>query len=221
MSLDNNPVPSQKLVTEPSPSIVAEVTVCTATAIVTSKYDPYRILVATSAKHKFPVLPGGKMETADLVADGDNPGLSCVLREIKEEIGTDLLNPKYIGKATDPDRDIRLVPPSKLTAAVVVPTLPSNLPDDGKVKAHYGCPDHLFVGQVDETALTTTEELRNLKFIDIRTLGLGDLSAGHDVVVLAYRDMLDRGGFSLPETALKNFALEGEYFARHFKVSQQ
>ena len=211
MSLGNNPVPNVAP-SQPGPEIVAEVTVSAASAIVASKEDPYRVLVADSAKHPRPVLPGGKVEAKDLQADGGSPGLTCVLREVLEEIGTSLLTPRYVGKATDPDRDIRLVPPSKLAGAVVTPPLPENLPSQGKVKAHYGCPDYLFVGQVDEKALTATEELKGLRFVDIRTLGPGDVSAGHDVIVLTYRKMLEHGATQMEAGALRNFAVERDRF---------
>ena len=45
-----------------SNGIIAEVTVSTASAIVTHPDDPYRILVAMSEKHPNPVIPSGKIE---------------------------------------------------------------------------------------------------------------------------------------------------------------
>lgn len=196
---------------QPGPEIVAEVTVSTATAIVCSADDPYRVLVAKSAKHPFPVLPGGKLEAIDLTgASEEQAALCCVLREVTEELGTELLDARAIGKASDPDRDIRLVPVSKLSGAVVSPALDESLDASATVKAHYGCPDYIFVGYVDESAIRATEELDDQHFVDIRTLGPGDLSAGHDVVVLAYRAMLDRGESALPKDALRDFASERE-----------
>jgi ADP-ribose pyrophosphatase YjhB (NUDIX family) len=206
MSLGNDPVSQLKPSSAPSPEIIAEVTVSTASAIVRSKDDPYRVLVADSEKHPKPVIPGGKV-----------PGLSCVLREVKEEVGTELLNPTYLGKAQDPDRDIRLVPAKKVSSAVVEPELPNGVAADAMVKAHYGCPDYIFVGEVDEAALTDTEELKGRRFIDIRKIGPGDLSAGHDVILLTYRRMLDEGATSFPEESLRCFSLERDTFSESRK----
>jgi 8-oxo-dGTP pyrophosphatase MutT (NUDIX family) len=201
--------------TEPAIDFAADVTVSTASAIVASKSEPYRILVAKSAKHKFPVIPGGKVERSDLSADAETPGLSCVVREVEEEIGTKLLNPRYLGKATDPDRDIRVVPAKKVAEAVVEPQLPSGISEDAMVRAHYGCPDYIFVGEVDESAISKdTEELSDVRFIDIRELQPGELSAGHDVVVLTYRAMLDAGKTQFPDDSLKFFNLEREQFVK-------
>ena len=214
MSLENNPVSKTKVSHDPSPKIVAKVNVSTASAIVISKDDPYRVLVADSEKHPKPVIPGGKVEAEDLALDAGSPGLSCVLREVKEEIGAVLLNPTYLGKAEDPDRDIRLVPAKKVASAVVKPPLPSGISADATVRAHYGCPDYIFVGHVDETALTDTEELKGRRFIDIREIGPGDLSAGHDVIVLTYRKMLDAGSSEFPQESLRHFNLEREAFTK-------
>jgi ADP-ribose pyrophosphatase YjhB (NUDIX family) len=199
----------------PAVEIVADVTVSTASAIVVSKHDPYLILVADSEKHPRPVIPGGKVEHVDCAHDAATPGLRCILREVKQEIGAELRNPRYLGKATDPDRDIRLVPAKKVMEAVVVPALPSGVSEDATVRAHYGCPDYIFVGEVDEATLSRdTEELKGVRFIDIRTLHPGDLSAGHDVIVLTYRDMLDAGETQFPDEALKFFNVEREAFTR-------
>lgn len=213
MSLGNDPVSQRKPSSIPSPEIVAEVTVSTASAIVRSKDDPYRVLVADSEKHPKPVIPGGKVEREDVTSDAKAPGLSCVLREVKEEVGTELFNPTYLGKAQDPDRDIRLVPAKKVSSAVVEPELPNGVAADAMVKAHYGCPDYIFVGEVDEAALTDTEELKGRRFIDIRKIGPGDLSAGHDVILLTYRRMLDEGATSFPEESLRHFNLERDTFS--------
>lgn len=214
MSLGNDPVSRTRGLHDPSPEIAAEVTVATASAIVISKDNPYRVLVADSEKHPKPVIPGGKVETEDLASDARSPGLSCVLREVKEEIGTDLLDPTYLGKAEDPDRDIRLVPAKKVASAVVEPALPAGISADAIVRAHYGCPDYIFVGRVDEAALADTEELKGRRFIDIRDIGPGDLSAGHDVILLTYRKMLDLGATEFPQESLRHFNLERENFTK-------
>lgn len=70
------------------------------------------------------------------------------------------------------------------------------------------------MGQVDEAALTDTEELKGRRFIDIREIGPGDLSAGHDVIVLTYRQMLDAGGTKFPQESLRHFNLERATFVK-------
>jgi hypothetical protein len=96
----------------------------------------------------------------------------------------------------------------------VEPALPIGISSDATVRAHYGCPDYIFVGEVDEATLSKdTEELKGVRFIDIRDLQPGDLAAGHDVIVLTYRDMLDAGKTQFPEDSLKFFNLERAAFA--------
>lgn len=110
----------------------------------------------------------------------------------------------------DPNRDIRFVPPSKIAEAVVSPPLPAGLQPTDLVKAHYGCPDHLFVGRIDESKITPTDELKNPRFIDVRLIGPSSLSAGHDVIAMWYRHLLDNGLSLLPAGALTNFAADRE-----------
>ncbi len=90
---------------------------------VASKSDPCRIVVAKSAKHEFPVIPGGKVERSDCSVGAETAGLSWVMREVEEEAGTKFFNSLYLGKATDPDRDIRAVKAKKVAEAVVEPQL--------------------------------------------------------------------------------------------------
>lgn len=199
---------------EPSPTIVAEVYVQTATALICHPDDPYLILIGDSEKHPHPVLPGGKLENYER-HDIQSPGYGCVTREVAEEIGTEIVNPEYIGMANDPNRgDTRIVPPSKLKGAYTDPPLDEDVfavtNEDIRIRAHYGVPDHIYRGTVDPEAITETEELTGNRFIDIRTLGPGELSAGHDLVVFRYREMLDSGASSFPVDALSDFNAEKE-----------
>jgi 8-oxo-dGTP pyrophosphatase MutT (NUDIX family) len=191
---------------------VATVTVATATAIVASKTDPYRILVADSAKHPKPVMPGGKMEQQDAANGLEQAGLLCITRELEEEIGTLPENIRYVGMATDPARDVRVVPCSKLENCVTSPALPQGISPDAKIRASYGTPDYIYAATVDETAIRPTEELSAPRFIDIRTLKPGDLSAGHDVVALTYRKMLDQKQEKFPDGSLRDFARDRNEF---------
>ena len=190
--------------------IVADVRVSTASAIVTHPDNPYLVLVARSAKHPNPIIPGGKIERDDPAGLVNAPGHACVMREVKEEIDTELLNPRYIGQANDPESDVRIVAPMKLATSVTEPALSTidrgGVADDVPcIRARYGAPDYIYVGTVAPKAIAETEELSGLKFIDIRKLNPGELSAGHDVIVLKYRDMLDSGATHLDERALTNF----------------
>jgi 8-oxo-dGTP pyrophosphatase MutT (NUDIX family) len=186
--------------------------VATASAILCSLFDPYLVLVADSAKHPRPVIPGGKMDETDR-ENGEPSPVACLRRETFEEVDTEVLNPRLIGRATDPERDVRFVPPAKLRGVMVSNPLPEDLSETSVVKAHYGTPDYIFVGQVDPSKVHETEELKNPRFIDIRTLKPGDLSAGHDVIVLWYRRMLESGASSLPQGALADFAAERVAFS--------
>ena len=181
------------------------VSVATASVIIASQSNPYRILVGYSRKHAKPVIPGGKIEKEDMTGDLQEAGIICVLRETEEEIGTSLQNPRYIGEAVDAKRDVRTVPYSKIKTAIIVPALPENTPETAQIRASYGCPDFIYTGSIDESSLIPTEELSGLRFIDSRSLQVGDLSAGHDVVVLLYRQMLDEGQSLLPTDSMRDF----------------
>src|SRR5579859_5523471 len=106
--------------TEHTPS--PKVTIATASAIIVHPTDPYRVLVADSAKHPHPVLPGGKVERTD-AADGTG-ALSCIKHELLEEIGAVPETLTVVGVATDPTRDVRSVPYKKIKTAVFSPALP-------------------------------------------------------------------------------------------------
>ena len=186
----------------------AEVNVSTASAIIFSPDNPYLVLIGNSTKHTKPVLPGGRIETTDAKLDVNNPGLSCLNREIKEELGTELLNPKYIGKASDPNRDIRFVSYDKLINVVTDPPLQDmnlKLPDKVLVKARYGNPDFIYTGTVDTNSIKETEELFNHRFIDTKKLKIGSLSVGHDIILLHYRKMLIDNRNSLAKDSLHDF----------------
>lgn len=214
MCPDISPGPGLQARRQSSPEISCEVTVSTASVLIASRADPYRILVAVSQKHPHPVIPGGKVELADLARDAGVPGLSCVLRETLEEIGTCLMSARFIGMARDPDRDIRVVPVQKLMGALVSPPLAGDISPASMIKAHYGCPDYIFTGWVEESCIRATEELKRLRFVDVRSLAPGDLSAGHDVIAYAYLKMLDEKQTALSADALSDFGRMREEWAR-------
>lgn len=149
------------------------------------------------------------MDTDDNLGDA---GLRCILRETEEEIDTTLNDPKLIGIARDPSRDVRTVPFSKVKLSQTFPALPKDTSDDEQIQASYGCPDYIYTGFVDESALGDTEELSGVRFIDIRNLEPNGLSAGHDVVVLSYREMLDSGSDYIPEGRLVDFNEDRQRF---------
>jgi 8-oxo-dGTP pyrophosphatase MutT (NUDIX family) len=182
-------------------NVLMSVTVSTASVIIFSHEDPYKVLIADSQKHSKPIIPGGKIEREEAF----DKGLNCIQREVMEEVGTSLQNPELIGVAGDITRDIRIVPFSKIKEALTDPLIPHDTFHDVLIKAHYGCPDYIYRGTVDECFIQNTEELNNLRFIDIRKLELGDLSAGHDVILLVYRKMLDENEPYLSAHSLQNF----------------
>lgn len=200
-----------------------KVRVATASVIIVSKDDPYRILVADSEKHPKPVIPGGKIDRVD-VEENDSclsdAGQRCIVREADEETGLNLEHPKLIGKAEDSTRDIRVVPYSKVKESVIDPILPDNTPYNTKITASYGCPDFIYTDTVNETDLSDTEELSGMRFIDIRTLKPGELSAGHDVVVLSYREMLNNSWDKMHQSRLNNFAQDRATFSRSTRANE-
>jgi ADP-ribose pyrophosphatase YjhB (NUDIX family) len=185
-----------------SEDISCNVSVATASVIIAHPENPYLVMVGSSKKHPKPVIPGGKIELCEGPANSAT-ALVCIERETEEEVGVKLVNPRLIGVATDPTRDVRVVPFSKIKTAVTEPLLPQTTPDDRHIRASYGCPDYIFVGTAN--AATDSDELKGVHYIDIRTLSIGDLSAGHDVVVLLYRQMLDDGADRLPVGSMENF----------------
>lgn len=163
-----------------------EVSVPTATALVFDSGDPRRILAGVSAKHSGLVLPGGKIDAADLVtASMDRAALTCIRRELAEEIGyaPETVTPFMVRR--DPDADIRLVSASKLRECLVGP-LVARLDDDEVVIARYGIPDHVFLAGVDPVMVHSTEELTRLVWIDCRTAPDAMFSAGHGDIVRRY-----------------------------------
>ena len=180
--------------------VIAEVCVTTATAIIVDPKDRYSVLIADSAKHVRPVLPGGKVELSDGADGGAAAAYRCIVREGEEELGVRVRNIRQIGCLSGLSRDIRVVPASTLTGAVCSPPLNHTLHPESLVRAHYGSPDFIFVGEA--LSFSSTSELTNPRYIDVRTIDEGALSAGHDVILMLYRQMIDRGTDRLQEPSL-------------------
>lgn len=184
--------------------IKATVSVSTSTAIIHSVNDPYRVLVSESLKHPKPVLQGGKVEEID--RSTQDPFLACIYREVPEEIGTELKSVRKVGVATDTHRDIRLVRASKLRGVSLSSDI-CGLDDSDMVRASYGSPDSIYVGSVSEPDIISTSELQRSWMIDVRDVQVGDLSVGHDILLILYREMCDRGEEILDARCLADFEL--------------
>ena len=222
------------------PKLEVDVTVSTASVIITHPENPYRILVAHNAKHNKPVIIGGKVEVAgygllesvvdpdSILSEDERLALATAYQEAWEEAVADdkkakdvtgILSqmqgmwtqaPRYIGKANDPNRDVRTVPFKKVKAALIEPPRgnfdPENkLTDDTLVTARYGTPDSIYIGTMNPDLLGSTEEMGDFHYIDIRELSLGGLGAGHDVIVLRYREMLEKGDTTIPDSSMVDF----------------
>lgn len=181
-------------------TVIPEVCVATATAIIVDPNDRYSVLIADSAKHVRPVLPGGKVEISDGADGGAAAAYRCIVREAEEELGVKLLNIRQIGCLSAVSRDIRVVPASTLTGAVCSLPLNHTLQPESLVRAHYGSPDFIFVGEAH--SFRSTSELSNPRYIDVRTIDEGALSAGHDLILMLYRQMIERGEDRLQEVSL-------------------
>lgn len=178
------------------PPAFVEILVPTATAILHDERDRYRVVVGVSAKHPLPVLPGGKIECADL-AGGASPkeaAARCIRRELAEELQIDRgIEPSLwrITRATE--RDVRIVTAATVHDAIVFglrsPSLDELHPTQ-LVRACYGNPDFQFIAAVDPAQVHRSVELSEVRWLDLRDFKRGTLSAGHDEIVLAYLGQL-------------------------------
>jgi 8-oxo-dGTP pyrophosphatase MutT (NUDIX family) len=188
--------------------VAGEVNVSTVTALIHQLDNPSTLLVGESPKHGGRlVLPGGKIEITD-EADRGNRGLSTLRREVPEEVGAKVWSSRYIGKAVDPTRDVRRKSVGELDGVTTSPpisTFRTGAGDTSLLLAHYGNPDYLYVCTVDEAAVRSSDELHNVRFEDVETLVRGEFAAGHDVLVLWYREMQAQRWESLPPEALVSF----------------
>lgn len=171
--------------------LMLEVDIPTTTAIVCDSADPYLILVGSSAKHDRPVLPGGKIDRADIIL----PSMvecaeTAVLREIGEETGAKSVQLKLFGIFSDSQRDIRMIPAGTLAGTIVEDAV-RGLADNEMVLGRYGVPDYVFIVRVDRSEVSDSSELFNLTWIDIRTLGADSLAAGHPAIVQRYQKFLE------------------------------
>jgi 8-oxo-dGTP pyrophosphatase MutT (NUDIX family) len=167
-----------------------ELGVVTASAIVSLNGSPHMILVGESKKHKGPVIMGGKVEVCDGVPGVElrDAAYSCIVRELDEEIGIKAKNPKFLFQITDPNLDIRVVPFQKLQGCLGIEA--GKYAPEQEIRAHYGVPDFIFHVEVRPDEFQKSEELDNLRFIDVRTDAIYSMGAGHAVVAKRYRDIL-------------------------------
>ena len=148
----------------------------TSSVIIVSPGDPYLVAVGDSRTHAKPVIVGGKCDK------GEDPRTTAE-RETIEERGVPLVLMRPFGVAWDSTRDVRSIPCGKLFPCVTYPEdALSGMSADDTVLAAHGCPDHLYVGLLaPQEAGETDQELTNIRYLDVRGMQPGDLSAGHDV----------------------------------------
>ncbi len=171
-------------------TLVREVEVPTATAIVRSSTDPHVFLIGTSAKHAKAVLPGGKIDCQDLLyASIEKCAEVCISRELREELGSLPLFLQFIARTMDGERDVRTVAVETLRGTLAESAV-CDLPDGTLVRARYGMPDYLFIAEVEPEGVRGSEELANLQWVDSRFLSPDALSAGHGELVARYLEWL-------------------------------
>jgi 8-oxo-dGTP pyrophosphatase MutT (NUDIX family) len=164
------------------------VSVPTVTIVVASQCDPFKVLIATSAKHPLPILPGGKIDLQDLVVSKQDTARNCAERELLEEVGLKGVALEYLF-SRQVSSDIRSVPVAKLRGTLVDSEVAS-LPDEQIVQARYGEPDHVFRVSAKQQSFLPTEELSELKWCDLRGGVYPQLSAGHERVLMRYVEYL-------------------------------
>jgi 8-oxo-dGTP pyrophosphatase MutT (NUDIX family) len=161
------------------------------------------------------VTPGGKQDKAD------SGPIDCIVRELNEEIGVNV-EPgefKHIGTATDLTRDIRLVEKdAKLRELLDIArtTELERMSNDRSLPiiCAYGVNDELYSVPVSRSSGANSEELTDVTWVDVRNLSSSDIGAGHDVVLLAYREMLEQEKTQL--RVLDNFSDVSAEFAMRY-----
>jgi 8-oxo-dGTP pyrophosphatase MutT (NUDIX family) len=166
---------------------VPVVNVPTVTMILHAAGDASAVVIGWNSKHAQPVLPGGKIDAADLIGTGMLDGAwAAAKREIAEELGCSAVELSFRGRFHDPGRDVRIVPARTLRATLVGAEVAA-LDDTAPVEARYGNPDYVFFGAVNPSEVKRTAELHEVAFVDATRLPKGTLAAGHDAYLEMYR----------------------------------
>jgi hypothetical protein len=117
------------------------------------------------------------------------------MREVQEKVAARLKNPRPCGVIAYPEVDIRDRPYSKIKETVMYENLPNDISDEEIIRYHYGVPDEIFIGNVNPDEIRDTHELKSsfvtigdtrISAINIREIGIDDLSVSHGVIVMAY-----------------------------------
>ena len=169
-----------------------EILVPTVTAIIRSSDNPYEILIGTSDKHPLPVLPGGKIDRADLVSTSIlEASNNAVHREIQEETAVTIEKITFFFEWQDRERDVRVVPARNLRESLVGEFLHEKR-DDFLVNARYGVPDFVYIVDAKKELLPDSSELRQLSWVDLRKDRESlKLSAGHLEIIHRYLEGLE------------------------------
>ena len=171
-----------------------EVCIPTATIIAVSKNNRFLVLTGENSKHRLPVLPGGKIDLQDLCGSRiEEAAMQCAVRELKEEIHVEASGLRLFKVVSDGNRDMRIVSAQSLRSTLVE-ALVAGLATDVLVLGRYGVPDFLHVGIVNPVQVSESDELKNLRWVDVRKISAGELDAGHGDYLQAYAQCL-RGPF--------------------------
>ena len=169
----------------PEPELAC-IRIPTATAIVHQRGQPFRILVGQSAKHFGLILPGGKIDRADLrTASMEDAATACIKRELVEEIGVLPSSLKLLAVTRSLKRDVRTISADSLKGTLVEEMIASMAPEQ-LVKGIYGYPDYLFVASMDLRETREGEELRGFRVLDCRSFASEIIGAGHRSLIGVY-----------------------------------
>lgn len=162
----------------------------TSTIIGYHPQDPALVCVLVhAAKHQGRMtMPGGK-------CTGGKTHRECALEEFDQEVGglgASLLNLRLLAIKYDLLADVR-----KTTLGRATDYLCPQAEAEEEVTALYGCPDHIFVAEVQGEPSPKDGEAKSTLWFDVRTLVIAPNSAEsafaaeHDLILHLYRKSLE------------------------------
>lgn len=158
----------------------------TVTLVLRLSDNPYQVVIGWSKKHDKPVLPGGKIDSDDIVNTNiEKCAKHAALREIKEEVGATVKDLQLLTISSDPESDVRDTTIGALKGSLAAEQW-KELPSDMKVKALYGIPDYVFIGEVNLNDIGKTEELYDVAIIDVREAAPPALASNHNSYLESY-----------------------------------
>ncbi len=167
-----------------------DVEVPTATVILRDPKDHFLVLVGRSKKHLGEILPGGKIDRADLVGTSLKVAAErTIRREIAEEVGTIAHGLVLFTSRPRGNGDLRRVRADTLKGSLVEDAVKDFAPN-ARLVARYGVPDFVFLGTVSPGQVRSTDELVAVRWLDLRCEDLSLLSAGHGQLLQHYFETL-------------------------------